>query len=116
MNQHKSLYNWLGLGVLALIALGLGYLTMSGRPEAESDESLPSLQLSPSSQVATQVATQVAATSPLAAPSQLTSPLSANLASPLPTQAPPTAEAPATSFELTVLHTNDTWGYLLPCG
>jgi 2',3'-cyclic-nucleotide 2'-phosphodiesterase (5'-nucleotidase family) len=88
MNQHKSIYNWLGLGLLALVALGLCYLTMSGRPETESDESPP-------------------------ASSPLSSPLPADLASPLPTQAPLTAEA---TFELTVLHTNDTWGYLLPCG
>jgi 2',3'-cyclic-nucleotide 2'-phosphodiesterase (5'-nucleotidase family) len=28
----------------------------------------------------------------------------------------PMATAPAASFQLTVLHTNDTWGYLFPCG
>ena len=98
MNQHKSIYNWLGLGVLALIVLGLGYLTMSGRPETESDET-PSPPPSSS----------------LTVSSPLSSPLSADLASPLPTQAPPTAEA-ILPFELTVLHSNDTWGYLLPCG
>ena len=102
MNQHKSIYNWLGLGLLALIALGLCYLTMSGRPETESDESPASLQPSPPT------------LSPLAPSSSLASPLSADLVSPLPTQAPPTTEA--AFFELTVLHTNDTWGYLLPCG
>ncbi len=97
MNQHKSIYNWLGLGVLALIVLGLGYVTMSGRTETKPDETLSPPPLPPS---------------PLAS-----SPLSADLASPLPTQAPPTLTAEAIlPFELTVLHSNDTWGYLLPCG
>ena len=98
MNQYKSIYNWLGLGVLALIVLGLGYVTMSSRPETKPDE---------------------APSPPLLPPSPLTasSPLSADLASPLPTQAPPTLTTEAIlPFELTVLHTNDTWGYLLPCG
>jgi len=30
--------------------------------------------------------------------------------------AQPATEAERTDFHLTVLHTNDTWGYLLPCG
>ena len=30
--------------------------------------------------------------------------------------ASPTVMASSGSFQLTVLHTNDTWGYLVPCG
>ena len=45
-------------------------------------------------------------------PSPLSSPLVA-LKSPV---VSPKATAPAGSFQLTVLHTNDTWGYLFPCG
>ncbi len=32
----------------------------------------------------------------------------------IPTVLPPTASPQP--LELTILHTNDTWGYLLPCG
>jgi len=45
-------------------------------------------------------------------PSPLSSPLGA-LKSPV---VLPTVMASSGSFQLTVLHTNDTWGYLLPCG
>lgn len=40
------------------------------------------------------------------------------LSSPLVTFKSPAAlpVAVAPTFQLTVLHTNDTWGYLLPCG
>jgi len=44
--------------------------------------------------------------SPLAAPP-------AALKSPV---ASPTVASSPAFFQLTVLHTNDTWGYLLPCG
>ena len=42
-------------------------------------------------------------------PSPLASPLKSSVASPAVTLSP-------ASFQLTVLHTNDTWGYLFPCG
>jgi hypothetical protein len=58
---------------------------------------------SPSSSPLTQV-------SPLTAASSVATPRSAT--SPVAT-APPASPA---SFQLTVLHTNDTWGYLVPCG
>lgn len=48
-------------------------------------------------------------------PSPLSSPLGA-LRSPLPQPTAPAARQPSSTFSLTVLHTNDTWGYLLPCG
>jgi hypothetical protein len=45
-------------------------------------------------------------------PSPLASPLGA-LESPV---ASPAVTLSLASFQLTVLHTNDTWGYLVPCG
>ena len=42
------------------------------------------------------------------------SPLSAPV-SPLATKSP-TLPAPPNALQLTVIHTNDTWGYLAPCG
>jgi len=42
-------------------------------------------------------------------PSPLASPDKSPVASPAVTLSP-------ASFQLTVLHTNDTWGYLFPCG
>lgn len=104
----NTILNWLGAGVLALLVLGLLYVTIDHR----STE-------------------QPAATSPLSsaapvAPDELASPLAVALSSPLPPAAPaavapsatppPTPLAQATALDLTVLHTNDTWGYLLPCG
>jgi 2',3'-cyclic-nucleotide 2'-phosphodiesterase (5'-nucleotidase family) len=123
MNRRRSLYDWLGLGVLALIVIGLLYLTNSNRPKSENaDESPPTLETSPSSETQHLLAgTPSPSPLPLSPlPADLSSPLSADLNSPLPTRAsPPPAVAPpdsGASFELTVLHTNDTWGYLLPCG
>ena len=70
--------------------------------------------------------------SPLSSPlgTVLASPLPMTLASPLPTPSltpslvpslsptvrPTIAARPETALALGVLHTNDTWGYLLPCG
>ena len=48
-------------------------------------------------------------------PSPLTSPLGA-LKSPLTRPTAPASRQPDYAFSLTVLHTNDTWGYLVPCG
>jgi len=45
-------------------------------------------------------------------PSPLASPLGAPKS---PVASPAVTLSPA-SFQLTVLHTNDTWGYLFPCG
>jgi len=49
-------------------------------------------------------------------PSPSSSPLTR--ASPLTAASPVATARPASSapFQLTVLHTNDTWGYLVPCG
>jgi 2',3'-cyclic-nucleotide 2'-phosphodiesterase (5'-nucleotidase family) len=48
-------------------------------------------------------------------PSPLSSPLGV-LKSPLTQPMATAALQPGSTFALTVLHTNDTWGYLVPCG
>jgi hypothetical protein len=113
MNQpkglpDKSISDWLGAGVLVLLVAGLVYLTVGGRPAAEPEEVLP------------QPSSTVDLSSPLA--DGLSSPLPFALDSPLPLE-PPSSTAlptlppvPPLSFRLTVLHSNDTWGYLMPCG
>jgi MFS superfamily sulfate permease-like transporter len=90
-NKIKSIIQWLSAGLLVLIVAGLVYLIAGGRPT-----SWPS-QLSPLA------ARPAAAVSPLveARPTPATAPV------------PTVALLP---LELTVVHTNDTWGYLLPCG
>jgi 2',3'-cyclic-nucleotide 2'-phosphodiesterase (5'-nucleotidase family) len=108
----RSIFNWLGAGVLVLFVAGLIYFTMSGRPTAEPNRAPSSLSLSDD------------LSSPL--PAAMFSPLPAALNSPLPAKAPtatvsptpplPTPPGKSTAFQLTVLHTNDTWGHLFPCG
>jgi hypothetical protein len=68
MKQKKSIQNWLGLAVLALVVIALVWQSGSKRPLDE------------------------------------------------PTPAPTPTLTRRTGVRLTVLHTNDTWGYLLPCG
>jgi hypothetical protein len=98
MNQtqppaNKSVYNWLGAGVLVLVVLGLFYLSANDQPADETDT--PSATLS----------------SPLSfAPS---SPLAVALNSPL---SESHASEDLGALRLTLLHSNDTWGYLSPCG
>jgi hypothetical protein len=104
--SDKSIRNWLGLGALALLVIGLIRLSGSAQPTAEAeDTAAPSI-------------TTLELTSPL--PAEILSPLSSPLDSPLPTTMSASGSqadtAPVDSFRLTVLHTNDTWGYLLPCG
>ena len=48
-------------------------------------------------------------------PSPLSSPLGV-LKSPLTQPTAPAARQTISTLSLTVLHTNDTWGYLVPCG
>ena len=68
----------------------VGCAVESGKP---SPSSSPLTRLSP-----------LTAASPVATPRSATSPVAT---------AHPASSAP---FQLTVLHTNDTWGYLVPCG
>lgn len=121
MNQtehlsRKSILNWLGLGLLGLLVFGLLRLAHNDRPAAERQE------------VASPALIAQDLSSPLAA--ALLSPISAAQESPLPSPtaalesavrapsptAPPPTRLSGPGFHLTVLHTNDTWGYLNPCG
>ena len=103
MNQtehfsRKSILNWFGLGLLGLLVFGLLRMAHNDRPVPEPQE------------VAGPVSIAQDLSSPL--PAALLSPISAVQESPLPS---PTRFAEP-GFHLTVLHTNDTWGYLNPCG
>lgn len=111
MQQHdhsvqRSVLNWLGLVILALVVVGLVYASGKGQSRSEREDVRPF-----SSPTAALLSPQ---------PVTLLSPLSAEVSSPLPS--PPPTTHPATPdgdrdiFRLTLLHTNDTWGYLLPCG
>ena len=114
MNRGRSILNWLGLGVLALLVVGLIWQSGGVRPTDEPkgtvspafftldlSSPLPAAMLSPVS---------AALNSPL--PEQESAPMPPLMATPIPTTVP----ADVTGLQLTVLHTNDTWGYLLPCG
>ena len=132
---NRSIVNWLGLGALVLLVVGLVRLSGGNRPPSELPQPSPSpfmagdlasptapaspdlVDLTPAP--TRQTAPAVDLDSPL--PASLTSPLPADLNSPLPSPVvslPPAPLSPANvdDFQLTVLHTNDTWGYLLPCG
>ena len=114
MNQGRSIFNWLGLGILALLVVGLIWQSGGTRPIDEPQKTVSPAFLT------------LDLSSPLVA--EMSSPVSAALNSPLPEQEPapvpssvptpiPTAvQVHVNDIQLTVLHTNDTWGYLLPCG
>jgi hypothetical protein len=121
MNQtehfsRKSILNWFGLGLLGLLVFGLLRMAHNDQPVAEPKE------------VAGPASIAQDLSSPL--PAALLSPISAVQESPLPSPTTalelaarvpsPTAPSPTRfaepGFHLTVLHTNDTWGYLNPCG
>jgi len=118
----RSVGSWLGLGVLVLLAVGLVRLSAVNHPATESAEPSPSpfTALEPTLPSPTLPASPVPTelSSPL--PASFASPLPAGLNSPLPSPSPlpPTPPSPAEvdGFQLTVLHSNDTWGYLVPCG
>jgi hypothetical protein len=98
---RRSILNWLGVGALALLAVGLIQLSKEAQPARVPKRTSP--QASPT----------VDLSSPLTA--AMSSPLAA--ATTVATAKPsPTSTASAADFQLTVLHTNDAWGYLLPCG
>jgi len=87
------------LETLFVVAAGLGMLFVGW---AAFLEHAP--QPSPTS-TATATATAVAAATSLPTPTSTPTP---------PPSPSPTSEPSA--FELTILHTNDTWGYVYPCG
>jgi hypothetical protein len=129
-SYFKSTFGWLVTGVLIFMIVVVN-LTV-GCQSTDEPRERPSPTDSPSSPLTS------ALSSPL--PDALSSPLTPTLSSPLsvapnapqPVETPPTMASPLPSptidvlptlstgpsspFQLTVLHTNDTWGYLLPCG
>jgi len=111
MDAHKpSLRHWLAAGSLGLALLGVFYLTARHQPSILSETRSP--LLSPLAQ----------ATSPLVVATSAPPPVNVEVPSPAPTSTswPTSPPAPMSSqspnLTLTVLHTNDTWGYLRPCG
>jgi hypothetical protein len=97
-NSSKSILNWAGLGLLIILIVGAILVSRKASPLDEPSKStLDSV-------------TAFSVSEPLAV-----SPLSTRAlkeTSPVPS---PTA-VPSADFQIAVLHTNDTWGYLLPCG
>jgi hypothetical protein len=126
----KSNPGWLVTGILTFFVLVVN-LTVGCQSNGEPPER-PSPTVTLSSPLTSALSSPL--TSALSSPltSALSSPLSAAPNSPQPVETltatvsplpSPTRDAlptvtpgPSTSFQLTVLHTNDTWGYLLPCG
>ena len=112
MSTRSSIWNWLGLALLLLLVVALILLSRGGERAAEL---APAERSSPLAALASPLSAQesplaVALTSPLPAAQVRPTP------SPSPTLAAPMATAPAGDLELTLLHSNDTWGYLAPCG
>ena len=122
--QHpdKSIRNWLGLGALALLVIGLIRLSGSTQLTAEAEDtaapSITTLELT--SPLPAEIPSRLPSPLDSPLPAEILSPLPPALDSPLPTPVfaavSETDTAPVDGFRLTVLHTNDTWGYLLPCG
>ena len=120
MSSRSSILNWLGLAILALLVVALILLSRGGERAAEPASAECS---SPLAACASPLA--VALTSPLLA-TQATAILSPSptvvaaqatrSSAPSPTVPAPTTAAPASDLELTLVHSNDTWGYLAPCG
>jgi hypothetical protein len=139
MNQkesfpRRSILNWLGLGLIGLLMFGLLRLTQDDQIAAELQEAsvpasvtqdlsspLPAALLSPMSpsQESPLPGALTATLAPTAPSSLLPSPTAvpeSPVAAPSPTAPPPAQPVGSDHFHLTVLHTNDTWGYLNPCG
>jgi hypothetical protein len=105
MNHRRSLLNWLGLGAILLLIAALIHISGGKQPDAtKTDERSQQVSFDASSPI-------------LAIES---SPLESPLRPPVPTASPQVAQATppldGTNPSLTILHTNDTWGYLTPCG
>jgi hypothetical protein len=127
-SSGKHIVIFLGLGILILVAVGVTRLSKGSRasPEAEGTTSsqLSALDLTsplptvPFSPVQADVASPLSPTRVLqdaSLPSTIGVPQS--LLPPTPTTTLPLPDAGENAdIQLTILHTNDTWGYLLPCG
>jgi hypothetical protein len=98
-DKRKTIVQGLSVALLLVIITGVLYLISGGRPV-----SWPGRLLSPLSPL-----------SPLSTPTPLA--MAPTAPAPLPTlTASPQPTAPPPPIELTVIQSNDTWGYLLPCG
>ncbi len=126
--SRRSVLNFLGLGVLVLLAFGVIHLSRGSQAPTEPVEtaSLPDSAPELSSPLTAAMSSPVPAAlrSPLAAtrtvpesglPPAVAPPQSPLMPAASTALAPPDA-VPSADIEITVLHTNDTWGYLLPCG
>ena len=113
----RSILSWLGLAALVLLVIALIRLSDSGRSTAEPDETSSPPFTTPDlfSPVPSQTSGHASSAVDSPLPASASSPLSMDLGSPLPAASPaaPTSTVP---LRLVVFHTNDTWGYLLPCG
>ena len=125
----KSTSRWLVIGVLIFMVVVVNLAV--GCQSTDEPRERPFPTDSPSSPLTSALSSPLpdALSSPLTL--TLSAPLSAGPNAPQPVETPPTIASPLPSptvdvlptqtagpslFQLTVLHTNDTWGYLLPCG
>ena len=128
-SSTKPILSWLGLGILLLALLALVLFSQGSEPPSEPARStifspivestlFPTAIGSPSPLSAALNSPVLANVTPIK-PEQILQPVPAPPDSALPPATDPGPALPTTSeddFHLTVLHTNDTWGYLLPCG
>ena len=128
--ESTSTSRWLVTGVLILMFVVVN-LTVGCQSTGEPQER-PSPTDGLSSPLTSALSSPLpdALSSPLAL--TLSAPLSAGPNAPQPAETPPVivsplpsptidvlptlTAGPSSTLQLTVLHTNDTWGYLLPCG
>ncbi|MBN1888551.1 MAG: hypothetical protein JW850_11195 [Thermoflexales bacterium] len=97
-DRRKTVIQMLSIALLLCIIVGVFYLISGGRPL-----SWPGQLLSPLSPL-----------SPLTTPTSLAM-APKHVPIPTPTASPQPA-VPPPPIDLTVIQSNDTWGYLLPCG
>jgi len=122
MPKRSPILNWLGLAVLVLLVVALILLSRGGEQAAERSSPLAVLA-SPLSAHESPLAAALLSPLPGTRATAIPSPsptvaeaLVTRIPSPSPTVPAPTATVAAGGLRLTLVHTNDTWGYLLPCG
>jgi hypothetical protein len=124
----KSILNWAGLGLLILLIIGTILLSRESGPfdqpgeSASNGSSIPIVSelLADSPLVTPDFAVAAPVSSPTAVPGAN---LLATARAPISPLASTTSDSHAPStpisgadIQIAVLHSNDTWGYLLPCG